>query len=361
MEIDPNSPTTNNKLLYFVAGLLVIILIFGAVFYNQQKKENQALSLKILMMSEKKRTPKPWAQILTPPKLITDAASTINASTKAETTAVKKDVELPLAEQDTQSLAIKLDSLMRNVQSLDLAALNNCINIADEIISREPNSDMAYKAKLVAMLVKEGKFKQAIDDNIVNSTLESMAQLTSENGNFAEHVAAYDSATNASLSDSDTKLNQISEEKSIYEARLKDLENDSSTPERDSIIASLAKLQMEEDNTLKSMDETSALHDESISQLMSEEVLDIPLRRLLANGAYDEVADNAQSLIDQYPNSTDGYFFLFKAMELQGQREEALNMLKNSQINLNTRDELIKKLEMERSQDPKLYWQNLKF
>jgi hypothetical protein len=360
MENIPESTTTDRRLLYFVAGLLIIILVFGAYFFTQQKKENRALSLKILMMSEKKRTPKPWTQILTPPKLLTDTAKAVSASTASVTTEeIKDSAELPLSEQDTQTLALKLDTQMRNVQNLELNAIDNNILIADEIISREPNSDMAYKAKLISMLIKEGKFKKPIDEGEVNAALESMAQLTSDGGQLAEHLAAYDSTANASLANSEERMNQISEEKAIFEARLKDLEPDS--PERDSLVASISKLQSEEDNTLRSMDDMNDLHDESVGQLMSEEVLDIPLRRMLANGNYEEVADNAQSLIDQYPKSTDGYFFLYKALELQGQKEEALNMIRNAQLNPNIRDDLIQKLEMERSQDPKLYWQHLKF
>jgi hypothetical protein len=358
-----NSINTNRRLLILVSGLLITIIVLIAVFFSNQRKENRALKLKLITMSENRRAPKAWSQILTPPKLLSDTTKTTNASTATVnpngTSANVDSAELPLVEQDTQTLAAKLDSQMRNVQSLDLPALDNNIDMANEIISREPDSDIAYKAKLISLLVKEGKYKQTLDENEVNRILEDMAQFKNANSDLDVQVAAYDSVANSSLQNSETTLAQISEDRSIFEAQLSELEPNS--PERASILESLKKLQTEEEQALKAMNETSESHDTNIRQLMSEEIVEIPLKRMMANGNYEEVADNAQSLIDQFPNSPDGYFYLLRSLELQGQKEEAVNLLQNAQLTPETRDALLKKLDLERSQDPQLYWQNLKF
>ena len=134
--------TKNNR--YFQIVLLALIIglgIFQYRFYNQQKNVNMALRIKILSMSEAKKIPTPLAELILKkpelPKKVVSAVKTLQ----------KQDQELILPDLDTSDLANLLKNQMKVVKTLNEKELFKNIDIANEIISREPNSYSSYKAK----------------------------------------------------------------------------------------------------------------------------------------------------------------------------------------------------------------------
>lgn len=356
-----HSVQTNRRLLVVVAALLTVIAIFLGKFYFQQKAENKALRLKILSMSENRRAPKPWSSLTAPTVSSSALAAPAIAPTQStQENATDASAETPaLSDQDTQSLAGALTNQMRRPRNLDTKTLDQNIAIADELISREPDSYGAYKAKLISMLVKEGKFNQPADESEIESLLEDMAQFNISNDNIARREAALIANTNADIENIDNQLNALAQEKETIESQLNGLSADS--PE---LAAATDRLVQIEDQELVLMSNVEALEAElanNTAQVTNEDVIEIPFMRMLAKNDYDGVVSNAQAFIDEFPNSPSGYFYMVRAMELQGQRVEALNLIQNSRLAPDVQSTLLQRLQNETSQDPKNYWQKLSF
>ena len=347
---------TNKKILLLVATLLVVIITLLFKFYGEQKRENRALRLKILSMSENRRAPKTWSALLTRPKTIA-ATAPQQASGTATTAAV--NVDQSLATQDTQVLAVQLDDQMSSVKNADLKTLENNIAIADEIISREPDSYGAYKAKLISLLTKEGKFNQAADESEVEGLLESMAQFNIGNDRRARREAALISETNEQRNALDSQLDEIANSKESLETMLNNL--DASSPQYNILQDQIADLERKESEYNLAYEEIENKLASNSAQIANEDIIEIPFMRMLAQNDLEGVADNAQSFIEQFPNSPSGYFYLMRSLELQGQKDQALQVLQNSTLPPDARQNLLQRLESQGASDPKNYWQQLSF
>jgi hypothetical protein len=353
-----NSLQSNRRMLFIVVGLLAAIIAFGAKFYFDQRKENRALRIKILSMSENKRSPKPWTQLIAQPK-ITTATNTQVVTTSTTVPSETPATDIPVSDQDTQILAMKLDRQMRRVKNAEVTTLDNNISIANEIISREPDSYGAYKAKLISLLVKEGKFSNAVDETEVESVLESMAQFNISSDKLARREAALMAVNNADIQNNETRLEEVARQREIIESQLSTL--DINSPELVQLNEQAQLLDSQEAELLGQINSLEESLAASTNQLVNEDVIEIPFMRMLAKGNYEAVADNAQGFIDQFPSSPNGYFYLIRSMELLGQKEEARNVIQTAQLNPEDRNQLLQRLEQESAQDPKSYWQKLNF
>lgn len=56
-----------------------------------------------------------------------------------------------------------------------------------------------------------------------------------------------------------------------------------------------------------------------------------------------------------------GYFYLIRALELEGRFEEAYEFLEDIEFNAEDLIELEERLGSSRNENPQNYWQNLKF
>ena len=348
--------------MILIAILLVVIIAFMGKFYFQQRKENKALRLKILSMSENRRTPKSWAQLMATPALTPVAPPAPAAQptpAPPATTSAPKLTNEPLANLDTQTIAVRLNAQMKNVQDLDSAALDANIEMADEIISREPDSYGAYKAKLISILVKEGKFDSEADESEVEALLESMAQFSINTDRVARREAALMANANSDIRKVEGDLETLAIER-------ENLEN--------GVLANSADpIQMEQLNQLREeLDDREALLLSNIdnleqsvayntNQIVNEDIVEIPFMRMMAKNDYQAVMDNAQEFIDQFPNSPNGYFYLMRALELQGRNEEARSLMQSSNLPSDAQQVLLNRLDSEGSTDPKTYWKNLNF
>ncbi|RPJ76372.1 MAG: hypothetical protein EHM20_07560, partial [Alphaproteobacteria bacterium] len=168
----------NKNLIYALTIILVLVSALTFRFYKEQKKENQALKIKILTLN-KTRSITPWQGLISRPQIspiTTPLPSTQDEVSIRESSPIRSpqkplqlDNDLLIQNLSTTELADILSLRMIELNSLDQQGLEKNIEIANEIISREPDSYSAYKAKLVSMLVMEGKLNQEIEDDEVNN------------------------------------------------------------------------------------------------------------------------------------------------------------------------------------------------
>jgi len=346
-----------------IATLLAIILVLLAKFYFSQKKENSALRLKIISMSETKRTPKSWAQLTRRSQALTAAPAIPTAIAAPTATSVvpaeNTNVNESLDNFDTTDLALKLDGQMKKPKNFNLNTIENNIAIADEIISREPDSYSAYKAKLISMLVKEGKFNQSIDEVEVESLLESMAQFNISSDKLARRESGLIGNTNSEIQNVESQLEGLARERERIEALLNSYDPES--PELAQLNNQIQEIETREAQLLGNIDHLEESLSSNTSQLINEDVIEIPFMRMLAKNDYDSVIENAESFIEQFPTSPSGYFYMIRALEMQGKKEEALSVIENSQLPQSVQDRLFQRLDEEGSQNPQSYWQKLSF
>jgi tetratricopeptide (TPR) repeat protein len=360
-----NSIQINKRIMILVAVLLAMILVLLTKFYFSQKKENRALRLKILSMSETKRTPKSWAQLTTRPLTSApkDPAVALTATTTTTaapiTPAENTNVNEPLDNLDTTDLALKLAGQMKRPKSFDLNTIENNIAIADEIISREPDSYGAYKAKLISMLVKEGKFNKPIDEDEVESLLENMAQFNISSDKIARRESALIGSTNDEIQNVEADLEVLAREREIIEAQLNSY--DANSPELVQLNNQIQDIEAREAQLLGNINNLEESLASKTNQLINEDVIEIPFMRMMAKNDYDSVIENAESFIEQFPSSANGYFYMVRALEMQGKKEEALSIIQNSRLPQETQDRLFQRLDEEGSQNPQSYWQKLSF
>lgn len=351
-----DSIQANKRLQIFVVALLIVLIALMAKFYFAQRRENRALRIKILLMAENKRIPKPWLQLTT--KAVAQPNTTTSTPT-AKTINEGVGTSLRLTEEDTSNLAAKLDKQMKKIKSAELTVLDDNITIANELISREPDSYSAYKAKLIAMLVKEGKFSQSVDENEINSTLESMAQFNISSDKLARREAGLIASTNESIQSNEIQLEDLARDKEFMESQLASF--DPNSPDSENLHMQIQEIENKQSELLSSISNLENNLYANTNQLINEDVVEIPFMRMLAQNDYQAVSESAQSFIEQFPNSPNGYFYLVRSLELQGQKDEAISIIQNAKLPQDSRDELIKRLESESSQDPKNYWQKLNF
>lgn len=361
----------NRRLLYALAVVLVLMSGLIYKFYKDQKRENSALKIKILSLN-KTRNITPWERLiskpqisLTPPpntiiqdKVTTKAAATLSTSAPQILTIQNNQ---PIQNLTTQELANILNLRMLEVKSLDLAGLEKNIELAEEIISREPDSYSAYKAKLISMLIEEGKFDQAIDDSEVNRILETMASFDLSTDSVTRREAALISNTNNEIFTLSNNLNQISEERQGVEIEMEF--HDPNSPE-------LRALEIERHNLLTKEEEMANIITELNIKLnsgfteekyLNEDVIQIPFWRMMAKENYEGVIDDAVTLLEQFPDSPDGYFFLVMGYEATGKAEDARRVIEESKLTDEGQKILQQRLQNFSAIDPKKYWEKLNF
>lgn len=349
--------------MIIIAVLLAVIIVFLGKFYFQQRRENKALRIKMISMSENRRTPKSWTELMARPKTAaTPTAAAAVAQPSGPTTsqpAITNENNQPLAGMDTQDIAIKLNAQMRGVKNLEAEALDYNIEMADEIISREPDSYGAYKAKLISLLVKEGKFNSPADESEVEGLLESMAQFNINTDRVARREAALMANANADIRNIEAELDAVTLDREAIENAMAVATNDPAQVEqlniqREQLDAKEAQLQ----NNIINLEQSVAVN---TNQIVNEDIVEIPFMRMMAQNDYEGVMDNAQDFINQFPNSPNGYFYMVRALEMQGQPDQARSLIQNTTMPKDVQQSLLHRLESQGTADPKTYWQNLTF
>lgn len=363
----------NRKIFYFIFVALILIAGFVFKFYDDQKKENSALKIKIMTLN-RSRAITPWQRTLTPnpntqkvqkklpdnnPKNIQDKVSATSSSTvNSESFPLPAEDEEPLQNIPTDELANTLNNRMIAVKSQDAAALNENMEIADEIISREPGSYSAYKAKLISLLVKEGKLKQPVDDNEVNALLETMASFDVSADPQTKKEAALISNNSNLITATAERLDQVSAARTQIENLLEltppdSIEGQSLLIEHHNLVATEQQMS----NRLEELNNNAGTQTANLN----DDVVQIPFLRMMAKNDLDGVIENASAFIEQFPESPEGYFFLVKALEESGQKDEALRVIQESKLGPEAQNTLQSRLLNAEDLAPEDYWSQLSF
>jgi hypothetical protein len=373
-------------LISSLVAVLVIAVLLG-LFYFDQRKENAALRIKMITQSSSKRIPKTFNQMaseLPPPKL----------PTTPKTTKTSENIpEVPLADMPTEELIAELNMGMSDVEKQSKDQLDKNINVADEILSREPDSYSAYKAKLKLLLAKESKFKEKIDDSEVNLLLERIAEFEApqeENTEQANALAqasdetaetAATSRTPANVNEEASVPNVASNQRQMLESNIQSVASErvgiqNKMDDFDTYTRQWGELnrkKQELSNREEELNSEIEIYDESVpyafdtynkpstKEFLDEDVVEIPFMRQLAHNEYTQAEQDAETFIEEYPSSISGYFYLIRSLELQGRGGEIPGVINNSQLSQDAQDTLLDRLDQTRDSDPEKYWERLSY
>lgn len=358
----------NRKLLYVIIAILFVLSAFFFKFAREQKRENNALKIKLITLN-KTRTITPWERLISRPQISPSAPSekviqdivTTRASSTTTTPPTAVQSVGPIENLSTQELATSLGKRMSEVKSQDLLNIQKNIEIANEIISREPDSYSAYKAKLISLLTMEGKLNQEIDDSELNSILETMASFDLTNDSVTRKEAALISNTTKELISLEEQLQQVSSERLAIEEQLELV--DPNSPEIRALEIARENLLNQEEVAANRIVELNNNLEAGFpeEQYLNEDIVQIPFLRMMAKNDYEGVIDNAESFIEQFPTSPDGYYFLIKAFEATGRNEDALRVIQNSRLPTDAQNNLQRRLQNSALLEPQKYWERLRF
>ena len=357
----------NRKLLYIIISMLFVLTLFVFKFYHDQKKENNALKIKVLTLGKDRRSPTPWQRLLNTPSnapILTSNAISDKVTTRAASTtnSANSILDQSIENLDIQELALLLNSRMKDVKKLNLQALQKNIQIADEIISKDPESYSAYKAKLICLLIEEGKLNIPVDEQDINLLLETMANFDLSSDAVVKKEAGLISNTNNEMVQSIDELNIITEKKNQIELQMETLPPGSE--ELQNLIAQRATLITQEEDATNKITELQKILDSNNfppEQYLNEDIVQIPFLRMMAKEDFNNVIDNANSFIEQFPNSIDGYYYLIKALEATGRHDEAVNFIQDSRLSPIGQAALQERLQNSKNVDFKHYWEKLNF
>ncbi len=398
----------NRRFYFFILIALVIVTGFTIKFYLSQKKENQALKLKIISLNKERKKPKTWGKLLAPaPVKEQNLKKNIieqKISTKAAAPVKEEVASDDITNISTEELANRLNRRMGKIKTYELKDIQKTIEIADELILREPDTYSAYKAKLIALLIEEGKLNVPIDDNEINRLLEEMAAFDLTSDVVSKKEAALLSSADQEMSILSSRLEQVLNDRALVESQLESFQiNDPTSKILETQIIDLSsynpaykvpetKLEHLSDNVLEALRMNDPAHQaleakradlayreeelrsrivevqEEIDtgvfpegEFINEDVVQIPFLRMMAKGEYDQVLSNAETFTQQFPSSPTGYFFLAEALEQLGRRDDALEIIAKSPLTDEEQNRLIQKLNLARGEDPTKYWEKLNF
>jgi TolA-binding protein len=86
----------------------------------------------------------------------------------------------------------------------------------------------------------------------------------------------------------------------------------------------------------------------------------VPFLRIMVQGDYERLTNEANDYINTYPDSPFGYYFLAKALWSTGKQEDALLALKSAYVNDSTYDILLKDFRTSANSDSVAYLSNMK-
>lgn len=366
----------NQKYYFFLIFAMAVVMAFTFKFYFSVRKENQALRLKLMMANKERRRPKPWGRLIASRPVVNLTTTTPAISGKAapvktplRTDTVSTSAAAPVRSdaisvknRETEDLARDLTTRMRNIKSADLVQIGRAIEIADELILREPETYSAYKAKLIALLTREGKFGIAADDTEVNGLLEDMARFDLTSDKVLQKEATLISSANAEANSLEQRINETRTQRIAIENQM--IQMGPENPDYHSLETRRAILAMQEEDTLgklATIEDQIQGGDFPPDNYVNEDVVQIPFMRMMAKEDYAAAADNAESFVQQFPNSPLGYFYLVLALEKLGRNEEAVSALARSRLGSNDQSSLLERLSTARQEDPKRFWERLKF
>jgi hypothetical protein len=337
--------------------ITLLLLTTGFYFYRYQsyKNENLALKVKVKLLSKNKKKSLTWAALkeleskkLSEPK-VPDSNTTQPEAGSVVLVKKVEEADKLVAPQDVETdlLITEIESKLKNRKDLKLVELDQALLAADELISRNPNVYSSYKAKLILLLTKELAYNANINDDEVALLLDTMSEFDVLSDRTLRKEAFLIATT-------DAKIDELVEE-------VEALENDLIYAERDEdarlLDASIA-MKLAEIDSMEDQLEEGLLDEEDY---LNQDLVEIPLLRALAKSDFETVIESSENLLNNYPGSVRGYFFLVRALELSGRKEEAFSVIANNDLDQYELEQLQSRLSRTQGQNPQDYWKSLRF
>jgi len=323
--------------------LLLFSVLFFSVFsfykYQGYKKENLALKLKLELRSKNKQKSLSWGQL----KKIAKNKPLVTQKKNDEGEASLTSVE----DESFESLIGQVELTLKNRMKIGEDDIEKGISAVDELISRRPHVYSSYKAKLILMITKESFLGLEVDEVEFSELLEVMSGFDITSDKVLRKEAFLIAQRNSRIEEVETSISALEDE-------LLDVDDQEKVVDIESeIILKLDELEGLEDEL-----EDGLLDQEDY---LNEDIVEIPLYRSLARGNYDEVIDSSESLLEVFPSSIRGNFFLVRALELAGRKEESIDVIETSGLNESDLKKLELRLIESRKSTPEEYWKKLRF
>lgn len=359
-------PSTSGQFRFWAAVIVLIVasclLFWFQKQYQPQDTEPLALRLK-KMIENQEKLPATGLPTSTNNEAQNDSEQSITAQ------------PLAVAELSSDDLGVELQKF-NDLNALDsLEKIERGLALADELIDREPSHYSALKSKLILLLSKESSFNQSIDEQEFENTLEEMARLDVFSTEAQQQEAFLIAQRNAQLDELDDQaaaleeqLFEIEDEIDLLQEEL-DFAEDEAVALRleqeilqleasaDNLDAELADIETQEQELEEAIEE-GIFYD---LEVLRDDLVDVPFYRRLSKGQYQQVADEAEALLAEFPDSISGHFFLIKALQAMGENEEALFRIENSGLTQPQLKELQKRLEGSEGLLTNEYWKSLRF
>lgn len=321
--------------------LILVVSVFAGGFlyfmFHHAKNNFSPRNLRTQMLSPKKRKAIPWKSKLE------SVASTAAVATP-EATPVR---ETDFSNVETNALMNTVETKMKNHWRLSVDEIDKKLAMSDELISRNPDMYSLYKAKLILLLTKQNQHKLEVDESEVEELLETMASFDIVSEKALQKEAFLVARTNKRI---ETLMDEIDE-----------MEGEMETVDG---VDLEAQLEQKIEEKLIEMENLENQLEEGLlaeKDFLNEDVVEIPMYRSLANGDYDDVIDQAESLLDEYPDSISGHFFKIRALRLSGANDEVQDYISNLKLSEADIKELEDRINLNGENDPKDFWKRLRF
>ncbi|GEM_PF-2908236 len=341
----------NKKNITLFLSLLITSTAALYLFqYERNKKQKLVLSIKRNLISNNKRKSLSWRSFKKPKIKEKTTLTKLQTQKKGlEDRNKERDNNdfTNLQEKETSELTQFIESTLKPRLHLDISDIDKGIKVIDELISRNPNVYSSYKAKLLLLLRKENTQGGEFHDESIDELLETMSSFDIRSEYALRKESFLIAKTNNSLNRLDNQIEMLERE------LIRSIDQEERDLLRGLIATKLNKME-EEENRL----ENRLLIQEDY---LNEDLVEIPLYRALVKRDYQNVIEVSNALIQNFPNTISGYFFLVKALELSGQKEESAIIIEQSLLDVEDLRELHLRLLRSKDINPEDFWKQLRF
>jgi len=321
--------------------LILVASVFASGFlyfmFHHAKNNFSPRNLRSRMEAPKKRKAIPWKTTAT------SAIPTVAVATPEATPVHETDY----SNVETNNLMNTVETKMKTHWRLTVDEIDKKLAMTDELISRNPDMYSLYKAKLILLLTKQNQHTMEVDESEIEEMLETMASFDIVSEKAMQKEAFLVARTNNRIETLMDEIEEIEGEMEIADGV--DVE---------------AKLEQKLEEKLIEMENLENQLEEGLlaeKDFLNEDVVEIPMYRSLASGDYDSVIDQAESLLEDYPDSISGHYFMIRALRLSATPEEVQEYISNLQLPEADLKELEDRINLNADEDPKQFWKRLRF
>jgi tetratricopeptide (TPR) repeat protein len=338
---------------------LTTIILFG--LYLKKDSENIVLKLKLKDQQQKTKRPISWQKVKSSSESTQVEQSEEGEIESNETLATQKEKPSSVKDMTTIPLMKEVEEKIQNKESLNLPMTNRGIELAEELIFREPYIYAAYKAKVIFLMVKEFKLLTSIDEANFEATLEQMSEFDLVSDSTLRDEALLIAKTDSELEELEANIDSMGEAKEQLEEYLARSESEA---EKTLLEQRIVEIDEKLEETELEIEEISfALENDlaDMEALGNQDLIELPFKRNLAREDFDQVVEDAEGLLEEFPHFEMAYAYLIRALELSAREEEAFMILAESSLSESQKTKVKRYLRNISDQNPKEFWKQLRF